>query len=194
MTLLERLTRTLDAPGPADLLTGDEGRDAHALATNAAVLVPIVARAEPTLLLTVRADTMRHHAGQIAFPGGCAEPGEDAVAAALREAREEIGLDAAAVQVIGTGDPYRTVTGFAVTPVLGVIAPDLPLVAQASEVAEIFEAPLAYLTDPANQAVRHMEWRGRARRYHEIAWGDKRIWGATAAMIVNLSRRLEHAA
>ena len=197
-TLLERLARTLDASQSADLLTGDDvdagdradtgGRDAAG--TPAAVLVPVVSRPEPTLLLTVRNANLRNHPGQIAFPGGRAEAGEDAVAAALREAREEVGLEPRHVRVLGAGDPYRTVTGFAVTPVLGVIPPDLPLVARTDEVADMFEVPLAFLTDPANHALIETEWRGRPRRYYEIAWGRRRVWGATAAIIVNLSRRL----
>lgn len=157
----------------------------------AAVLVPVVDRPEPTVILTVRPTTMRRHAGQIAFPGGRIDPRDDGpVAAALREAEEEIGLSPDAVDVIGAADLYRTVTGFEVTPVIGVIPPGLPLVPHEHEVADMFEAPLHYLLDPAHQAVRTAEWRGRVRSYYEIDWQGRRIWGATAAMIVNLSRRL----
>jgi 8-oxo-dGTP pyrophosphatase MutT (NUDIX family) len=160
--------------------------------TPAAVLVPIVDRPDPTVILTLRPETMRKHPGQVSFPGGRIDPGDDGpIAAALREAEEEIALDPAAVDVIGLADRYLTVTGFEVTPVVAVVPPDLPLRAQPGEVAAIFEAPLHYILDPAHQQVRTVHWRGRERTYYEIEWGDRRIWGATAAMIVNLGRRLE---
>lgn len=159
--------------------------------TPAAVLVPIVDRPEPTVILTLRPDTLRQHAGQIAFPGGRIDPEDDGpVAASLREAHEEIRLPPHEVEIIGMADRYRTITGYEVTPVLGVIPPDLPLIPQPGEVAAIFETPLDYLLRPEHQKVRTVEWRGRERSYYEIIWNDRRIWGATAAMIVNLSRRL----
>ena len=134
---------------------------------------------------------MRTHAGQIAFPGGRLDPGEDAVTAALREAQEEILLDPAVVDVVGTIEPYRTVTGYVVTPVLCVIPPNLPLEPHEQEVADWFEVPINFLLDPANQHCRSALFQGRTRHYYEIVWNDRRIWGATAAMIVNLSRRLQ---
>jgi len=159
--------------------------------TEAAVLVPIVDRPDPTVILTLRPDTLRQHAGQIAFPGGRMDPDDPGpVAAALREAEEEIGLPPHEVEIVGTAEQYRTVTGYEVTPVLGVIPPDLPLTPQPGEVAAIFEVPLDYLLRPEHHKVRGLEWQGRERRYYEIIWKDRRIWGATAAMIVNLSRRL----
>jgi 8-oxo-dGTP pyrophosphatase MutT (NUDIX family) len=161
------------------------------LATPAAVLVAVVDRPDPTVILTTRPATMRRHAGQVAFPGGRIDPADDGpVAAALREAEEEIGLPREAVDVIGIADRYRTVTGFEVTPVVGVVPPDLPLVAHPGEVEDWFEAPLYYLLRPEHQIVRSAMWRGRERHYYEIEWQERRIWGATAAMIVNLSRRL----
>ena len=174
------------------LIPGDPNEDeAEGPLTPAAVLVPIVERPEPTVILTERPKTMRKHAGQISFPGGRIDPGDDGpVAAALREAEEEIALPRASVEVIGTADLYRTITGYEVTPVVAVVPPDLPLRAQPGEVAAIFEAPLSYLLDPAQQVVRTVEWRGRERCYYEIDWQGRRIWGATAAMIVNLGRRL----
>jgi 8-oxo-dGTP pyrophosphatase MutT (NUDIX family) len=160
--------------------------------TPAAVLVPIVERPEPTVILTERLATMRKHPGQISFPGGRIDPGDGGpVAAALREAEEEIGLPPRAVDVVGIADCYRTVTGFEVTPVVGVLPPGLALAPHPGEVAAMFEAPLDYLLRPEHQIVRTVEWRGRERCYYEIEWQGKRIWGATAAMIVNLSRRLE---
>jgi len=159
--------------------------------TPAAVLVAVVERPEPTVILTLRPETMRKHPGQISFPGGRIDPGDDGpVAAALREAEEEIGLPPCLVDVIGIADRYRTVTGFEVTPVLGIVPPDLPLRPHPGEVAAMFEAPLAYLLDPRHQHVRSALWRGRERTYYEIDYEGCRIWGATAAMIVNLGRRL----
>lgn len=199
MSLAERLRRALDL-GRRRSLTLLEGdlRDPFIAeeqsVTRAAVLVPIVDRLDPGVILTVRTDRMRNHAGQVAFPGGRIDPEDDGpVAAALREAQEEIGLEANEVDVVGTADPYRTITGFEVTPVIGVIPPDLPLRPQPNEVADIFEAPLHHILRPEHQIVRTVSWRGRERSYYEIEWQGRRIWGATAAMIVNLSRRLEFA-
>ena len=174
------------------LLEGDVLEGAEGELKPAAVLVAVVDRASPTVILTERPATMRKHPGQISFPGGRIDPGDDGpIAAALREAEEEIALPRAAVEVIGSADLYRTVTGFEVTPVMGVVPPGLPLRAQPGEVADMFEAPLHYLLDPRHQVVRTGQWRGRERCYYEIDWEGRRIWGATAAMIVNLSRRLE---
>lgn len=159
--------------------------------TPAAVLVAVVDRPDPTVILTLRPETMRKHPGQVSFPGGRIDPGDDGpIAAALREAEEEIGLPPSAVEVIGLVDRYRTVTGFEVTPVLCIVPPGLPLSPHPGEVAAVFEAPLHYLLDPTHQQVRTAVWRGRERTYYEILWEDRKIWGATAAMIVNLSRRL----
>lgn len=176
-----------------ELITGDvlEGEGADGV-TPAAVLVPVVERADPTVILTLRPETMRKHPGQVSFPGGRIDEEDDGpVAAALREAEEEIGLPPARVEVIGLADVYRTITGFEVTPVVGILPPDLALSPHPGEVAAMFEVPLRHLLDPAHQLVRSVEWRGRARSYYEIEWEGRRIWGATAAMIVNLSRRLE---
>jgi 8-oxo-dGTP pyrophosphatase MutT (NUDIX family) len=172
-----------------DVLEGEEGGGPGI--TPAAVLVPVVERPEPTVILTLRPPTMSRHAGQISFPGGRIDPGDGGpVAAALREAQEEIGLPPSAVDVIGLADRYRTVTGFEVTPVVGIVPPGLDLTPHPSEVAALFEAPLDFLLDPAHQRVRTASWRGRERCYYEIEYEGRRIWGATAAMIVNLSRRL----
>lgn len=171
-----------------DVLDEEEG----AGITPAAVLVAVVDRPEPTVILTLRPETMRKHPGQISFPGGRIDPGDDGpVAAALREAEEEIALPPAAVEVIGLADVYRTVTGFEVTPVVGIVPPGLTLVPHPGEVAAVFEAPLHYLLDPAHQQERSAIWRGRERHYYEIDYEGRRIWGATAAMIVNLGRRLD---
>lgn len=191
MSLADRLRSALALPPPAGLLPGDlhEGHDGPA--TPAAVLVAVTRRAEPGVLLTVRREHLRTHAGQVAFPGGRIDPTDrDPAAAALREAQEEIGLAPSAVTLWGEADPYRTITGYDVLPVIGEIAPDLPLSPHEEEVADWFEAPLAFLLDPANQRAVEAEFRGQMRTYYEIQWQDRRVWGATAAMIVNLSRRL----
>ena len=134
---------------------------------------------------------MRRHAGQVAFPGGRIDPGDsDAVAAALREADEEIALPPSAVEIVGQLVPYRTITGFEIVPVLGVIAPDLILVPNDAEVEAVFEVPLGFVLDAANHAERQVVFDGKQRRYIEMMWGERRIWGATAAMLVNLAARL----
>ena len=195
MILAERLRDALERGHrrSPELLSGDvlEGEETSRGTTPAAVLVAVVDRPAPAVILTLRAETMRKHPGQISFPGGRIDPGDsDAVAAALREAEEEIGLPPSAVDVIGIADRYMTVTGFEVTPVVGIVPPGLTLRPHPGEVEAMFEAPLHYLLDPLHQKVRSAEWRGRTRSYYEIEWQGRRIWGATAAMIVNLSRRL----
>jgi 8-oxo-dGTP pyrophosphatase MutT (NUDIX family) len=175
-----------------DVLEGEILEGAGGDLTPAAVLVAVVDHPSPTIILTERPKTMRKHPGQISFPGGRIDPEDDGpVAAALREAEEEIALPRDSVDVIGIADRYRTVTGFEVTPVVGVVPPGLSLEPQPSEVAAMFEAPLHFLLDPRQQVVRTAVWQGRERSYYEIEWEGRRIWGATAAMIVNLSRRLE---
>jgi 8-oxo-dGTP pyrophosphatase MutT (NUDIX family) len=191
VTIVERLRASL-ALAPRDgLLAGDLIEGAADAGRAAAVLVAITDRSDPGVLLTVRREHMRNHAGQVSFPGGRLDPGEDAFAAALREAEEEIGLAREHVELWGAADQYRTVTGFAVTPVLGLVPPDLPLSPHEHEVADWFEAPLSFLLDPANQQRMSAEFQGRTRRYYQIDWQGRRIWGATAAMLVNLTRRLE---
>jgi 8-oxo-dGTP pyrophosphatase MutT (NUDIX family) len=195
MSLAETLREALELGHRAspELIGGDaldEEADGHGI-TPAAVLVAIVDRPAPTVILTLRPETMRKHPGQVSFPGGRIDPGDDGpIAAALREAQEEIGLPPSQVEIIGIADRYRTVTGFEVTPVLGIVPPGLELTLHPGEVAALFEAPLDYILDPAHQHVRTAFWRGRERTYYEIMWEDRMIWGATAAMIVNLSRRL----
>ena len=189
--LAQRLGIALAAVPSEAPLEGDHPELRANATKEAAVLIAITERDAPGVLLTVRREHLRTHAGQIAFPGGRVEPDEDAVSAALREAHEEILLDPAAVDLVGTLDPYRTVTGYIVTPVIGVIPPDLPLEPHEHEVAELFEAPLAFLLDRSNQLRRSALFQGRERHYYESLWNGRRIWGATAAMIVNVSRRLQ---
>jgi 8-oxo-dGTP pyrophosphatase MutT (NUDIX family) len=187
----DRLRSALAAEPALPPLEGDVLEQRALASIAAAVLIAITDRAEPGVILTVRREHLRTHAGQVAFPGGRVDAGEEPVSAALREAHEEVLLDPAAVEMVGALDPYRTVTGYVVTPVLGVIAPDLPLEPHEHEVADVFEAPLDFLTDPANHQRRTALLDGRQRQYYEIVWNGRRIWGATAAMIVNLSRRLQ---
>ena len=190
--LADRFRLSLDQQQSRPLLDGDDfDGNADQPAIPAAVLVAITDCASPGMILTVRREHMRTHAGQVAFPGGKIDDGEDAIAAALREANEELGLDPANVTIIGALDPYRTITGFEVTPVLGTIPPGLALDPHEHEVADWFEAPLDFVLDPANQHRRTALFRGRDRHYYEINWNDRKIWGATAAMIVNLSLRLQ---
>jgi len=191
MSLADRLRASLATEPAGHLLAGDLPELGAGAGIPAAVLVAITDRPEPGVILTVRREHLRTHAGQVAFPGGRIDPGEDAIAAALREANEEILLDKGQVEIVSVVDTYRTVTGYLVTPVVGVVPPDLPLEPHEHEVADWFEAPLGYMLDPANQQRRSALFQGRERHYYEIMWNERRIWGATAAMIVNLARRLQ---
>jgi len=172
-------------------LDGDFAELREQASVPAAVLIAITDRPQPGVILTVRREDMRTHAGQVAFPGGRIDPGEDAVAAALREANEELGLDPGAVDIIGALTPYHTVTHYIVSPAIGVVPADLPLEPHEQEVADWFEAPLGHLLDPANQHRRSALFQGQERHYYEIMWNERRIWGATAAIVVNLARRLQ---
>ena len=176
-------------PG-GELLSGDLSEGFDVPGRDAAVLIAITDRPEPGVILTERRAHLRTHAGQVAFPGGRIDDGETPTQAALREAWEEIALDPATATIVGEVDRYTTVTGFHVTPVIAVIPPDLPLIANPDEVAHWFEPPLAFLIDPANHQRVASTFRGRDRHYLQIDWNGHRIWGATAAMIANLSRRL----
>ena len=160
----------------------------------AAVLVPIIHGTHPGILLTKRSGTLSSHAGQVAFPGGRIDPGEDALAAALREAHEEVGLSADLVEVTGQLPDYTTGSGFRITPVIGLLAPGFVPIPSAAEVEEVFELPLAILLDPAAPERRRATWKGRDREYW--VWPHTRhyIWGATAAILVHLAHRLRAAA
>lgn len=188
--LAEQLRLRLGEPASEAAVEGDLPDERAGAMIAAAVLVALTDRPDPGLILTVRREDMRTHAGQIAFPGGRIDPGEDAVHAAIREAEEELGIDRSLVEPVGALDDYRTVTGYVVSPVIAVIPPDLPLAPHEPEVADWFEAPLLHLLDPGNRSLQTAVSAGRERRYWQIEWKDRRIWGATAAMLVNLSRRL----
>lgn len=164
---------------------------ADARFTPAAVLMAITDRANPGMIFTLRNASLRAHAGQVAFPGGRLDPEDaDSVAAALREAEEEIALPRNVVEVIGRSDQFQTGTGFSIDPIVGIVPPDLALRPAEAEVAAIFEVPLDFLLDPANCQIKTMEWQGGLRTYHEFLWEDHRIWGVTAAILVNLAKRI----
>jgi 8-oxo-dGTP pyrophosphatase MutT (NUDIX family) len=189
--LFDRLSRLFDEGHGVEL--PDLRSDAHfapAEVRPAAVLIAVTDRPEPGVILTHRPPDMRAHPGQVAFPGGKLDPGEDGVAAALREVHEELGINVSDVRIIGASDRFVTATGYDVTPVLALIPPDLPIVPNPVEVAAWFEPPLAFILDPANHVSKKAEWRGRVRPYIEIEWQGHRIWGVTAAIIANLARRL----
>ena len=189
--LFDRLKRVFDEAHGIELL--DLYDDSHLAPPDlhpAAVLIAVTERNEPGVLLTHRPQSMRHHPGQVAFPGGKIDPGEDAVAAALREAHEELSITPEKVRIIGSSDEFVTGSGYRVTPVLGIVPPDLAIRPNPAEVSGVFEAPLRFILDPANHVAKQREWRGGIRDYIEITWQGHVIWGITAAIIANLSRRL----
>ena len=188
--LIARVTQLYEAGHGADIDHRDERQFAAADLRPAAVLAAITARERPGFLLIHRPSNMRAHPGQVAFPGGKIDPGEDAVEAALREANEELGIDPADVTVIGASDTYRTGSGYAITPVIAVIPPDLALQPNPAEVAQWFEAPVDFVFDAANHAHQSANWQGQERRYIEIMWQHHRIWGVTAGIIANLAKRI----
>jgi 8-oxo-dGTP pyrophosphatase MutT (NUDIX family) len=194
MTLFDRLSLALSDSAGIDTGGSDERHIPLETGTHipAAVLVAITDRPNPGVILTQRPDYLRSHPGQVAFPGGKIDPEDtDAIAAALREADEELGLAPHNVRVIGAADEYRSGSGFAITPVLGVIPPDLTYTPNPGEVADWFEVPLDFVFDTSNHVHHSAHWNGAERRYIEIMWGQRRIWGVTAGIISNLARRLE---
>jgi 8-oxo-dGTP pyrophosphatase MutT (NUDIX family) len=157
----------------------------------AAVLVPIMLRAQLTVLLTQRSHEVPSHPGQISFPGGKMEQGDAGpIACALREAQEEIGLPPERVEPLGYLDGYRTGTGFQIIPVVAFVRPGFEMVLDPREVAEVFEVPLTFLMDAANHEKHTREWRGRQRSYYAMPYSGRYIWGATAGMLKNMHERL----
>ncbi len=157
----------------------------------AAVLIPVVDHAEPTVLLTLRASALSSHAGQVAFPGGRIDAEDESpLAAALREAEEEVGLAPAHIQALGYSDLYLTGTGFRIVPVVARVTPGFTLAPNPAEVADTFEVPLAFLMGPENHQRHSREWRGMMRSYYAMPFGDRYIWGVTAGILRNLYERL----
>jgi 8-oxo-dGTP pyrophosphatase MutT (NUDIX family) len=162
----------------------------------AAVLVGLVQRPDGAqVLLTRRTDVLRNHAGQVSFPGGRLEADDlDAASAAVRETFEEVGIAPSLLAPLGYLDPFTTITGFRVLPVVATISADYVARPDPNEVAEVFEVPLAFLLDPANLGSRALEHRGRVRQVWEFSYPSQRIWGVTAAILLNLRERLAAAA
>jgi len=181
-------TMSLQESGDMDFLTPEE----VAIIRPAAVLIGVIPRREgATALLTVRPTTMSTHAGQVAFPGGKVDPIDvDEVAAALREAEEEVGIAPADVDVIGKGAPYVTGTRFRITPVLGVLPADFVAVPDPTEVADVFETPLDFLMNTANHQMNQAVYKGQNRKFYEMPHNGYRIWGVTAGIIRRLYQTL----
>ena len=183
----------IGANGPSDYaLSGQRAEPTViAAARAAAVLLPIVNRPQGlTVLLTLRASDLRAHSGQVAFPGGKIDPGETPREAALREAREEIGLEERYIDPLGWLDPYLTGTGFRVAPLVALVEPTFALKVNKDEVDEVFETPFAFLMDPANHRLGEREWHGHVRRFYAMPHEGRYIWGATAGILRNLYEKL----
>jgi len=183
--------KTIPANGDhrlADMIAPDDGH----LHKPASVLIPIIKHSgEATMLLTHRASHLKDHAGQIAFPGGKIAPDDSSpLAAALREAEEEIGLDRRFVEPIGFLDPYLSSTGFRIVPVVAFVEPEHTLTIDPSEVESVFEVPLRFLMNPIHHETHHREWRGKDRAYYAMPYQGHYIWGVTAGIIRNLYERV----
>lgn len=196
-SLLRRAVRERRLGGTSDYDLNPEIRAVLPAARRlhaAAVLCGLVDRGDGEgwrVILTRRADHLRRHAGQVAFPGGRIDPHDlSPEAAALREAQEEIGLDPGHVELVGPIDAHETVTGYSVTPFVGFVDPAFAPRPDPAEVAEVFEPPLAFLMDPANRTRNHREGPGGRRQYWAMPWEGRYIWGATARMLVSLSDRI----
>ncbi|MHC0052058.1 CoA pyrophosphatase [Actibacterium sp. D379-3] len=192
---LARLRAALDGPvaGSSDFdLNPDQAPPGGRVLRPASVLVGVsVLRGQPEVLLTKRASHLKHHPGQIAFPGGKQEDGDAGpVGAALRETHEEVGLAPGLVRVLGTLPMHETVTGFCVTPVVALIRDDFTPIPEAGEVDEVFYVPLDHVADPARYAIQSRLWRGERRHYFTVPYGPYYIWGATARILRGLADRL----
>lgn len=198
-----RATLTLDVPlGINDSAVvparGDHDLDPMTVAIAAvrpirpaAVLVPVIARDEPMVLLTQRTAHLKDHAGQISFPGGKIDPADvSPMAAALREADEEIGLAADAIEPIGYLDLYLTTFGFRIVPLVARVAPDFALTLNRNEVDDAFEVPLSFLMSPENHQRHSRDWNGLTRHFYAMPFGERYIWGATAGILRNLYERI----
>ena len=195
--LADRLRAALRVEGPPSSdydLNRDVVLPEGRVLRDAAVLIPVVDRPEgASVILTKRSSALKHHPGQIAFPGGKVDAGDGSPeAAALREAFEEIALGKDEVEVLGSLPSHETVTGFQVTPVLAMVSPKFQPHPEAGEVAEVFETPLAHLLRGENYQIESRRWRGQRRYYFTVPWGPYYIWGATARMLRALADRMGH--
>ncbi|MBB3771848.1 8-oxo-dGTP pyrophosphatase MutT (NUDIX family) [Angulomicrobium tetraedrale] len=203
VTLDDFLARARTRLLPAPDLTGEPPRGDHELtpeframvdivaARAAAVLIPVIARPQPTVLLTLRSSHLPDHAGQIAFPGGKIDPQDRGpLDAALREAEEEVGLGRGFVAPLGYLDAYLSRTGFRIVPVVGLVQPDFGLTLNPGEVDEAFEVPLDFLMSPANHQRESREWLGLTRTFHAITYEQRRIWGITGGILRSLYDRI----
>lgn len=196
LTRLERVAKLAEPRASSDFdLNNDEGRTHAPELRDASVLIPFIKRESGwQIILTKRTSALKHHPGQIAFPGGKRDEGDvDAVATALREAEEEIGLPQDNVRILGQIGRHETVTRFNVTPVLGIVETAFEPVPEAGEVETVFEVPLAHLVNPRMSRVEGRFWQGRFRRYYVIPYGPFYIWGATARMIMGFAQNWDQA-
>jgi 8-oxo-dGTP pyrophosphatase MutT (NUDIX family) len=176
-----------------DLNTGVDLPDRRKLRPAGVLIAISMNRSTPHVILTKRSSALKHHPGQIAFAGGKQDDTDkDVIAAALREAREEIGLPEAAVDVVGALPSHETITGFEVTPVIGLVHEPFEIVPEAGEVAEVFAVPLAHVLNTANYLIASRRWKGAPRRYFTVPYGPYYIWGATARMLRGLADRMAH--
>lgn len=189
---LERAIAKAGQPSSDYDLNLDEMLPADRILRPAGVLVPVVQRRDDAwLILTKRSSALKHHPGQVAFPGGKVDSGDvDEVDAALREAWEEIGLAKGEAEVLGVLPSHETVTGFTATPVLAMIDPGFQAVRHEGEVEEVFEVPLAHVMDVSRYSIQSRRWRGKRRYYFTVPWGPYYIWGATARMLRALADRM----
>jgi 8-oxo-dGTP pyrophosphatase MutT (NUDIX family) len=195
MSLVEQLRARL-LQQPPDVTEHDDydcgPRPASFGAVKAAVLLAVIQRDEPMLLFTRRTDSLARHSGQVSFPGGRSEAGDlTPVETALRETFEETGIAPSFITVAGYLDRYLTGTGFDIQPVVGLLSGGFALTPDPREVADVFEVPLAFLCDPANRRRESREIGGRQRRFYAFTYQSHEIWGATAAIVVNLAQRLD---
>jgi 8-oxo-dGTP pyrophosphatase MutT (NUDIX family) len=197
--LLAKARLRADAPTGWDHSDDDNNERARLIPAGvkpkaSAVLIGMMPRDDGLhVLLTERDAGLSKHAGQIAFPGGRMDAGETALQAALREAEEETGLPPDQVETVGYLDGYLTVTGFFIVPVVALLKADFERRPRAGEVADIFDVPLAFFLDDRNREIHEREWNGLTRNYNAYPYGDRYIWGATAGILKNLARKLEHA-
>lgn len=189
----DKLIRAVTQPGGSSSdfdLNPDVVLPPNRVLKPAAVLIPVTQ--DGAVILTQRSAQLKHHPGQIAFPGGRQDPGDATLAdAALRETREEIGLPADRIEILGELPSHETVTSYRVTPFVAMVDGTAPLIAEQGEVAEIFRVPLAHLADPANFRVEGRRWQGRRRYYFTVPYGPYYIWGATARMLRGLAERMD---